>query len=82
MRLLLLAASFAACTVIAQDSPFLKGEDLAAEVAKSCGDGCITFNMEEAAEYQRRLDLLIAQKERRAYEAGQANQKQACRSLI
>jgi hypothetical protein len=83
MRRLFVAAFLAAgvAVAIAQDA-FLKGDELAAEIAKSCSDGCITFNHEEAETFQKELDKLITQKQKEAYAAGMAAQKAACRSLL
>jgi hypothetical protein len=81
MRRFLLAAALAAPLALAQDA-FLKGDDLAAEIAKSCKEGCITFNHEEAEVFQKELEKLIALKQKEAFFAGVAAQKAACRSLL
>jgi hypothetical protein len=83
MRRLFVAACLAAgvAVAVAQDA-FLKGDELAAEIAKSCKEGCITFSHEEAEVFQRELDKLIGQKQKEAFAAGMAAQKAACRSLI
>jgi hypothetical protein len=60
------------------DDGFLKGEALQAEVDKSCGDGCITFNRDEAAKFKEAMKELVDE----AFQAGQRQQKAACRSLI
>lgn len=83
MRLRLLAA-VAACfamPAVSQDE-FLTGEALQATIAKDCADGCITFNREEAEDFQKRLDKIVTQRTKEAFEAGVAHQKQACASLI
>jgi hypothetical protein len=83
MHRIFVAAILAAgvAVAVAQDA-FLKGDDLAAEIAKSCADGCITFNHEEAENFKQQLDMLIGQKQKEAFAAGMAAQKAACRSLI
>lgn len=82
MRYILCAALLCATSVIAQDDPFLKGEELQAAIAKSCSDGCVTFNREEAEAFQAQLELLLAAKQKEAFEAGKRFQAQACASLI
>jgi hypothetical protein len=81
----LCAAIAAACFVtsaITQDDPFLKGEELQAEIRKSCAEGCVTFNREEAADFEARLQMLVAGKQAEAYQMGVQAQKAACASLI
>jgi hypothetical protein len=78
----LCAVCFVASATPQGEDEFLKGEALQAEIAKSCANGCITFNHEEAAAFQDALERLLAQKQKEAYQAGQRNQKAACASLI
>jgi multidrug efflux pump subunit AcrA (membrane-fusion protein) len=82
MRIALVAALMVAGSVIAQDDPFLRGEELKATVERDCSEGCITFNRQEAQALQEQLELLIAQREKEAFAAGVNHQKAACRSLI
>lgn len=82
MRTLLVAALLAAGSVVAQDDPFLKGDELKAAIERDCADGCITFNRQEAQEFQEQLDRLIAIRQKEAFAAGMKSQAQACRSLI
>lgn len=91
LKLAMLFASFAlpfsfalvAVKAIAQDEdPFLKGDALQAEILKSCADGCVTFNRQEADTFQGQLESLIARKQAEAFQAGIQAQKAACASLI
>lgn len=50
-------------TAVAQDDPFLAGDALQAEIAKSCAEGCVTFSREHAAEFEAQLKATIAQRE-------------------
>lgn len=81
-RLLIAAAIVAAGSVIANDDPFLKGDALQAEIAKSCADGCVTFSRQEAEAFQVQLDKLLVKKQKEAFEAGARWQAQACASLV
>lgn len=69
-------------TAVAQDDPFLAGDALAAEIAKSCAEGCVTFSREHAAEFEAQLKAIIAKREQAAFAAGVQSQKAACASLI
>ena len=82
MRLVLVAALLAAGSVVAQDDPFLKGDELKAAVERDCSEGCVTFNHQEAQVFQEQIEALIARKQKEAFEAGVNYQKQACASLI
>lgn len=82
MRSVLFAALMAASAAIASDDPFLKGDDLRAEVEKNCSEGCITFNHAEAATFEDSLAKLIAKKQAEAFAAGVRYQAQSCASLI
>jgi hypothetical protein len=83
MRRLFVAAILAAgvAVAIAQDA-FLKGDELAAEVAKSCKDGCVTFNRAEAEVFQREFQRIVEKAEKEAYARGVQAQRAACRSLL
>jgi hypothetical protein len=83
MRLPLLAAlaACAALPVSSQDN-FLQGEALQAEVAKSCGEGCITFSREEAKVFEMQLQDILMRKTQEAFKAGVEFQKQACPALV
>jgi hypothetical protein len=85
MRFVVALAILLASSVLAQDS-FLKGDALQAEIAKSCADGCVTFNREEAEAFQEAMDKIIqkalAQKEQEGFERGRQDARQRCPSLI
>lgn len=80
-RLALIGLALLALTVAA-DTPFLAGADLQAEIASKCADGCITFSQEEAAAYEKGIGELIEQRLKEAFQAGQADAKGQCISLI
>lgn len=80
--ILLVAGSFVVSAVSEAEDPFLKGDALQAEIAKSCADGCITFSREEAAEFERQLQAVLAAKQRDAFDSGVRHQRQACASLV
>jgi hypothetical protein len=82
MRRVLLAACLAASVAVANDDPFLKGDELKADIAKKCGDGCVTWNRVDAAAFEEELDMIVKRVRSEAFQAGMAAQKQACRSLI
>lgn len=83
MRKYLFAALLVASVAVAQDEdPFLKGPVLQAEIAKSCSEGCVTFNRQEAEKFQEQMEALIARRQKEAFLAGIESQKKACRSLI
>lgn len=69
-------------TTVAQDDPFLTGDALAAEIAKSCTEGCVTFSHEQSAAFEQQLNAMIHRREQAAFEAGQRSQKASCASLI
>ncbi len=77
MRVALVAAIAAvlAPSAIAQD-PFLKGDALAADMARNCADGCVTLNREEAANLSRALSNMVEQARQEGYQAG----KLSCRN--
>jgi hypothetical protein len=83
MRRLFVAAFLAAgvAVAVAQDA-FLKGDELAAEIAKSCADGCVTFSREEADLFQQQIEAFVQQKAQEAYELGKRDARQRCASLI
>jgi hypothetical protein len=76
----ILAAGVA--VALAQDDPFLKGPELAAEIAKSCKDGCVTFSHEEAEVFKAEMDRLLGEARKRGFADGVQAQKAACRSLL
>jgi len=82
MRFVFVAACLAAGFAVAQDSPFKKGEDLQAETRSNCADGCVVFSQQEAMELERQIQGLVARKMQEAYEAGRAEARQQCVSLI
>jgi hypothetical protein len=82
MRRVLLAACLAATVAIAQEDPFLKGDALRENVATKCADGCVTWTREEAAQFEKELDMIVKRIKAEAFQAGMEAQKQACRSLI
>ncbi len=82
MRSFVLILALVTGGVVAQDTPYLMGEELKAAVERDCAEGCITFNRDEAKTLQDQLEALIARREKAAFEAGVSYQKQACRSLI
>lgn len=82
MRLMLCAALLAAGTAVANEDPFLKGSDLKGRVERMCQEGCLTFNRQEAEDFQDQLDKLITAKRKEAFQAGMHAQKQACASLV
>lgn len=73
---------FAVPAVPQTEDPFLKGEALQAEIAKSCADGCVTFNRDEAEEFERQLQAVLAARQQQAFDAGVQRQRAACASLI
>jgi hypothetical protein len=83
MRLPILAA-IAVCVAlpVSSQDQFLTGEALQAEIAKSCSEGCVTFNRQEAHEFEGQLQEILMQKQAEAFEAGMQYQKQACASLV
>jgi hypothetical protein len=81
MRFVVALAILLAGSVLAQDS-FLKGDALQAEIAKSCADGCVTFNREEADLFQQQIEAFVQQKAQEAYELGKRDARQRCASLI
>lgn len=78
MKRLLLAALIAAGPAMADESPFLQGDDLAEKVAKECQDGCWVVTREGLASLQKSLDELFYRRQKEAYESG----KQSCRNAI
>jgi hypothetical protein len=82
MRFLPIAAVLAASLAVAQDDPFLRGDELKATIERDCSDGCVTFNREEAQNLQEQFEKIVARRMKEAFEAGVQYQKQACRSLI
>lgn len=82
MRAYILAAAVAVTSTVGADAPFIKGEELKAKIALECSDGCVTFNQEQAAEFEQQLQRILAQKMAEAFAAGVNYQKQACASLI
>lgn len=82
MRAYILAAAVAVTSTVGADSPYLKGPELQAKIALECQEGCVTFNSEQATEFEQQLQVLLAQKMAEAFKAGVEYQKQACASLI
>jgi hypothetical protein len=82
MRFLLLAALVAAGSAVASDDPFLKGDELKADIARKCGDGCVTWSRVDAAAFEEELKELVAKVRKEAYAAGVQAQRAACRSLL
>jgi hypothetical protein len=84
MRVAVLATIVAcvATTTVAQEDAFLKGDALQAVIAKDCAEGCITFNREEAEQFEAAMQALVMKAQRAAFEAGVRHQQQACASLI
>jgi len=82
MRVFPIAALLAVSVAVAQDSPFKKGEDLQAEIRSNCTEGCVVFNPQEAVELERQIQELVTRKMQEAYEAGRAEARQQCVSLI
>jgi hypothetical protein len=83
MRLPLLAAiAVCAALPVSSQDHFLTGDALQAEIAKSCSEGCITFNRAEAVEFEGQLQELLRQKQAEAFAEGVQYQRAACASLI
>lgn len=82
MRKLLLAALIAAGSAMAEDSPFLKGEAMAAEVAKNCADGCVVLSPAEAEALTLSIQEMVDEREQRAYDAGRKHEYESCRNRI
>lgn len=75
MRKLLIAAVLAVGPAVAQqEDPFLTGDALQAEIAKSCADGCLVLNRQEAQNLTRNVASVVGEREKAAYKQG----KQAC----
>jgi hypothetical protein len=81
MRFVVALALLLTSVAVAQDS-FLKGDELKAEIAKSCADGCVTFSREEADLFQQQIEAFVQQKAQEAYELGKRDARQRCASLI
>lgn len=60
MRAYILAAAVAVTSTVGADAPFVKGDELKAKIALECSDGCVTFNQEQAAEFEQQLQNLLA----------------------
>lgn len=78
MRKFVLAAVLAASPAVADESPFLQGDDLAEKVAKECQDGCWVVNRERMENLQKALDDLFFRRQKEANESG----KQSCRNAV
>ena len=82
MRPLVAVVLLATTVAVAQDDPFIKGPELAAEIAKSCKDGCVTFSHEESEVFKAEMDRLLGEARKRGFADGVQAQKAACRSLL
>ena len=82
MRTLILAACILVAGSVAAEDPFVSGDALREVVQKKCADGCVIFSREDAARFEEQLSMILSARMREAFDAGQANQKQACASLI
>lgn len=82
MRFLVAAALLATTLAVAQDDPFLKGDDLKAAVERKCADGCVMFSRDDAAAFEKELEKILSRVRAEAFAAGVQSQKAACRSLI
>jgi hypothetical protein len=69
MKAIIVAVLAAAGLAVAQ-SPFLTGDELAAEVAKNCADGCIVFSPQEIAGLQAAVNAMVNAKQEEAYRKG------------
>lgn len=66
----------------ADESPFLKDAALAAEVAKSCAEGCVVLSPAEAAALTLSIQSMVNEREQRAFEAGRKHEHSSCRNRI
>lgn len=62
--------------------PYLTGDALQAEVLRLCGDGCVVFNREEAAQLWQGLGRMLTERAQEAYDLGKADQRSRCASLV
>jgi hypothetical protein len=69
MKRMLIAGLLLAGVVVAQDV-FLKGDELAKEIADKCESGCIVLNHEEAATLVRNITNVVEEKEKEAFGRG------------
>jgi hypothetical protein len=58
-RAITLAALLCAALSTTAQAPFLTGDELAAEVAKNCADGCIVLSPQEVAGLQAAIDAMV-----------------------
>ena len=82
MKRILLLAAIAASSVVAQDSPFLKDEALAAEVAANCAQGCVVLSQEKAAAFMEAVNAELARRNLAAFEEGRRVGNLSCRNAI
>jgi hypothetical protein len=64
------AALLCAALSTTAQAPFLTGDELAAEVAKNCADGCIVLNPQEVAGLQAAIDAMVNARAAEAYRKG------------
>jgi hypothetical protein len=82
MKRLLIAAALAAGPAMADESPFLAGEALQAEVARNCSEGCVVLNPAEAANLTQSIQAMVNERTQKAFEAGFAQGSKSCRNAI
>lgn len=82
MRPLVAAALLATTLAVAQDDPFLKGDELKAAMERKCADGCVMFSREDAAAFEGQMEKILSRIRAEAFAEGVQSQKAACRSLI
>jgi hypothetical protein len=76
-KLIVAGAALLALSSTAQ-APFLTGDELAAEVAKNCADGCLVLNPQEAAGLQAAIDAMVNARAAEAYRKGSLS----CRNAL
>jgi hypothetical protein len=82
MKRALIAALIAAGSAVADESPFLTGEALQAEVARNCADGCVVLSPTEAAALTLSIQAMVQEREQRAFEAGRKHEHASCRNRL
>jgi hypothetical protein len=81
-RFLVFVALAAGVATADDESPFLKGEALSAEIARNCADGCVVLSPAEAAALQEGVAALIARKQQEAFDAGRKHEYSSCRNRL
>jgi hypothetical protein len=82
MKRALIAALIAAGSAVADESPFLTGEALQAEIARNCAEGCVVLSPAEAAALTLSVQAMVNEREQKAFEAGFAKGNKSCRNAV